>query len=60
VFPSYLFLFLFLSTHYKGICRVLQGLIATSRKETLQPFKKRYAHEHEPVKDLLGAIKVQG
>jgi malate dehydrogenase (oxaloacetate-decarboxylating)(NADP+) len=39
---------------------VLQGLIVTSRKETLQPFKKRYAHEHEPVKDLLGAIKVQG
>ncbi|CAD6236813.1 unnamed protein product [Miscanthus lutarioriparius] len=34
-----------------------KGLIVTSRKETLQPFKKRYAHEHEPVKDLLGAIK---
>ncbi|XP_066312533.1 NADP-dependent malic enzyme-like [Miscanthus floridulus] len=34
-----------------------KGLIVTSRKETLQPFKKRYAHEHEPVKDLLGAVK---
>ncbi|PWZ57252.1 NADP-dependent malic enzyme [Zea mays] len=33
------------------------GLIVTSREETLQPFKKRYAHEHEPVKDLLGAVK---
>nr|QFR35804.1 NADP-dependent malic enzyme [Jansenella griffithiana] len=34
-----------------------KGLIVTSRKETLQPFKKRYAHEHEPVKDLLDAVK---
>lgn len=39
---------------------MLQGLVVTSRNETLQPFKKRYAHEHEPVKDLLGAVKVQG
>ncbi|KAL6616050.1 hypothetical protein ACP70R_038320 [Stipagrostis hirtigluma subsp. patula] len=34
-----------------------KGLIVSSRKETLQPFKERYAHEHEPVKDLLGAVK---
>uniref|UniRef100_A0A804R153 Malic enzyme n=1 Tax=Zea mays TaxID=4577 RepID=A0A804R153_MAIZE len=34
-----------------------KGLIVASREETLQPFKKRYAHEHEPVKDLLGAVK---
>lgn len=37
----------------------LQGLIVRSREQTLQPFKKRYAHEHEPVKDLLGAVKVR-
>ncbi|PWZ53060.1 NADP-dependent malic enzyme [Zea mays] len=34
-----------------------ERLIVASREETLQPFKKRYAHEHEPVKDLLGAVK---
>nr|CAB3478263.1 unnamed protein product [Digitaria exilis] len=34
-----------------------KGLVVTSRSETLQPFKKRYAHEHEPVKDLLGSVK---
>ncbi|PAN28578.1 hypothetical protein PAHAL_5G163200 [Panicum hallii] len=34
-----------------------KGLIVASRNETLQPFKKRYAHEHEPVKDLLDAVK---
>uniref|UniRef100_A0A804N8T4 NADP-dependent malic enzyme n=1 Tax=Zea mays TaxID=4577 RepID=A0A804N8T4_MAIZE len=34
-----------------------EGLIVASREETLQSFKKRYAHEHEPVKDLLGAVK---
>uniref|UniRef100_A0A0D9YEU1 Malic enzyme n=1 Tax=Oryza glumipatula TaxID=40148 RepID=A0A0D9YEU1_9ORYZ len=35
-----------------------KGLIVSSRKDSLQPFKKRYAHEHEPVKDLLDAVKV--
>ncbi|KAF8393440.1 hypothetical protein HHK36_021684 [Tetracentron sinense] len=35
-----------------------KGLIVSSRKESLQHFKKPWAHEHEPVKDLLGAIKV--
>ncbi|XP_022754981.1 NADP-dependent malic enzyme-like isoform X3 [Durio zibethinus] len=34
-----------------------KGLIISSRKESLQHFKKPWAHEHEPVKDLLGAVK---
>ncbi|CAO1945942.1 unnamed protein product [Urochloa humidicola] len=34
-----------------------KGLIVASRNDTLQPFKKRYAHEHEPIKDLLSAVK---
>ncbi|KAK2632285.1 hypothetical protein EUGRSUZ_L01765 [Eucalyptus grandis] len=34
-----------------------KGLIVGSRKESLQQFKKPWAHEHEPVKDLLGAVK---
>ncbi|KAG7641366.1 Malic enzyme N-terminal domain [Arabidopsis suecica] len=34
-----------------------KGLIVNSRKDSLQDFKKPWAHEHEPVKDLLGAIK---
>ncbi|CAA7013934.1 unnamed protein product [Microthlaspi erraticum] len=34
-----------------------KGLIVNSRKDSLQEFKKPWAHEHEPVKDLLGAIK---
>ena len=36
----------------------LQGLIVSSRKDSLQQFKKPWAHEHEPVKDLLHAVKV--
>lgn len=36
----------------------LQGLIVSSRKETLQHFKKPWAHEHEPVKNLLDAVNV--
>jgi hypothetical protein len=39
---------------------LLQGLVVRSREETLQLFKKRFAHEHEPVKDLLGAANVHG
>lgn len=35
-----------------------KGLIVSSRKESLQHFKKPWAHEHEPVKDLLGAVNV--
>ncbi|KAF7830101.1 NADP-dependent malic enzyme isoform X2 [Senna tora] len=34
-----------------------KGLIVSSRMESLQPFKKPWAHEHEPVKGLLDAVK---
>ncbi|XVE54201.1 hypothetical protein DITRI_Ditri03aG0061300 [Diplodiscus trichospermus] len=34
-----------------------KGLIVSSRKESLQHFKQPWAHDHEPVKDLLGAVK---
>ncbi|XP_041006302.1 NADP-dependent malic enzyme-like [Juglans microcarpa x Juglans regia] len=34
-----------------------KGLIVSSRKESLQQFKQPWAHDHEPVKDLLGAVK---
>ncbi|KDP34170.1 hypothetical protein JCGZ_07741 [Jatropha curcas] len=34
-----------------------KGLIVSSRKESLQHFKKPWAHDHEPVKGLLGAVK---
>ena len=34
-----------------------KGLIVSSRKESLQHFKKPWAHEHEPVKGLLNAVK---
>ncbi|KAK1397542.1 hypothetical protein POM88_007405 [Heracleum sosnowskyi] len=33
------------------------GLIVSSRKESLQHFKQTWAHEHEPVKSLLDAVK---
>lgn len=36
----------------------MQGLIVSSRKESLQHFKKPWAHEHEPIKDLVDAVKV--
>lgn len=36
----------------------VQGLIVSGRKETLQAFKKPWAHEHEPVNNLLDAVKV--
>lgn len=36
-----------------------QGLIVSSRLESLQHFKKPWAHEHEPVKGLLDAVKVK-
>ncbi|KAL0562334.1 hypothetical protein IC582_002788 [Cucumis melo] len=34
-----------------------KGLIVSSRKESLQHFKKPWAHEHEPIKDLIDAVK---
>ncbi|XP_020239029.1 NADP-dependent malic enzyme isoform X2 [Cajanus cajan] len=34
-----------------------KGLIVRSRLESLQHFKKPWAHEHEPVKGLLDAVK---
>ncbi|XP_043722734.1 NADP-dependent malic enzyme isoform X1 [Telopea speciosissima] len=34
-----------------------KGLIVSSRKESLQFFKKPWAHEHEPAKTLLDAVK---
>ncbi|CAI0409563.1 unnamed protein product [Linum tenue] len=34
-----------------------KGLIVSSRKESLQHFKKPWAHDHEPVKNLLDAVK---
>ncbi|XP_038711324.1 NADP-dependent malic enzyme [Tripterygium wilfordii] len=34
-----------------------KGLIVSSRKESLQHFKKPWAHEHEPVKELVDAVK---
>ncbi|RDX61097.1 NADP-dependent malic enzyme, chloroplastic, partial [Mucuna pruriens] len=33
-----------------------KGLIESSRKESLQHFKKPWAHEHEPVKELVDAV----
>ncbi|XP_022953375.1 NADP-dependent malic enzyme-like isoform X2 [Cucurbita moschata] len=34
-----------------------KGLIVSSRKESLQHFKKPWAHEHEPIQDLVDAVK---
>ncbi|XP_050216680.1 NADP-dependent malic enzyme [Mercurialis annua] len=34
-----------------------KGLIVSSRKDKLQPFKQPWAHEHEPVDNLLDAVK---
>ncbi|XP_058192550.1 NADP-dependent malic enzyme, chloroplastic-like [Rhododendron vialii] len=34
-----------------------KGLIVSSRAESLQHFKKPWAHEHQPVKELVGAVK---
>ncbi|KAL9440277.1 hypothetical protein AB3S75_019021 [Citrus x aurantiifolia] len=34
-----------------------KGLIVSSRKESLQHFKKPWAHEHAPIKSLLDAVK---
>ena len=37
---------------------LLQGLIVSSRKDSLQHFKKPWAHEHEPVRNLVDAVNV--
>ncbi|CAO2841877.1 unnamed protein product [Amaranthus hypochondriacus] len=34
-----------------------KGLIISSRKNSLQEFKKPWAHEHEPLADLISAVK---
>ncbi|CAA2977591.1 NADP-dependent malic enzyme-like isoform X2 [Olea europaea subsp. europaea] len=34
-----------------------KGLVVTSRKESLQHFKQPWAHEHEPVKELIDAVQ---
>ncbi|XP_057538276.1 NADP-dependent malic enzyme-like [Amaranthus tricolor] len=34
-----------------------KGLIVSSRKNSLQEFKKPWAHEHEPLADLISAVK---
>ncbi|KAJ9167877.1 hypothetical protein P3X46_019467 [Hevea brasiliensis] len=34
-----------------------KGLIVSSRKDSLQHFKQPWAHEHEPVNNLLDAVK---
>ncbi|CAI9755668.1 unnamed protein product [Fraxinus pennsylvanica] len=34
-----------------------RGLVVSSRKESLQHFKQPWAHEHEPVKELLNAVQ---
>lgn len=34
-----------------------KGLIVKSRWESLQPFKKNFAHDHEGCRDLLSAVK---
>ncbi|XP_047340986.1 NADP-dependent malic enzyme, chloroplastic-like [Impatiens glandulifera] len=35
-----------------------KGLIVSSRNETLQHFKKPWAHEHEPIRELVDAVKI--
>ncbi|CAA2961395.1 NADP-dependent malic enzyme-like isoform X2 [Olea europaea subsp. europaea] len=34
-----------------------KGLVVSSRKESLQHFKQPWAHEHEPVKELIDAVQ---
>jgi malic enzyme len=40
-----------------GVLYNVQGLLVESRKESLQHFKKPFAHEHEPLKTLLEAVQ---
>ncbi|KAB1204338.1 NADP-dependent malic enzyme [Morella rubra] len=44
-----------IETHLKSM--LVKGLIVSSRRESLQHFKKPWAHEHEPIKGLLDAVK---
>ncbi|RRT55154.1 hypothetical protein B296_00044674 [Ensete ventricosum] len=45
--------------HVNLLCSlIMQGLIVSSRLESLQHFKKPWAHDHEPVNNLLDAVKV--
>lgn len=37
---------------------IYQGLIVSSRKETLQHFKKPWAHDHKPIRELVNAVNV--
>ena len=50
------FFLLFISNSF--FCFFPQGLIVSSRKDTLQHFKKPWAHEHKPIKKLIDAVKV--
>ncbi|XP_013592154.1 PREDICTED: NADP-dependent malic enzyme 4, chloroplastic [Brassica oleracea var. oleracea] len=34
-----------------------KGLIVSSRKESIQHFKKPWAHDHKPIKELVDAVK---
>ncbi|XAR67049.1 Malate dehydrogenase (oxaloacetate-decarboxylating) (NADP(+)) [Bertholletia excelsa] len=34
-----------------------KGLVVSSRKESLQQFKRPWAHEHEPIKELVDTVK---
>ena len=50
---------LFFITYVSLLNFISQGLIVSSRKESLQHFKQPWAHEYEPVKDLIGAVNVR-
>ncbi|RYR68015.1 hypothetical protein Ahy_A03g014492 isoform E [Arachis hypogaea] len=43
---------------FKYLFIFMQGLIVSSRKNSLQHFKKPWAHDHEPLNNLLDAVKV--
>lgn len=47
-----------ISFSHKQFFNLLQGLVVSSRLESLQHFKKPWAHDHEPVKELIDAVKV--
>lgn len=46
------------SVYKVHIIDYVQGLIVDARKESLQAHKKPWAHEHEPVNNLLDTVKV--
>ncbi|CAL5359176.1 unnamed protein product [Camellia sinensis] len=41
----------------KDLASGFKGLVVSSRVESLQHFKQPWAHDHEPVKELLDAVK---